>query len=221
MLGPLQDTLFGSEVMASTEQAKDAPRQRLKWSLKTAFWVFLSIGLLSTAGVLSLSHKDLWIELEMVVALVALLLFIFYFWVLYHGVNFHDDGQLGLKFSSFDVSDPWPYEGLGLIHLAEDPVSLILFLLVEFVLLMVFAFVFSFLIWLGMNGVVLAITLLTIPLFYIFRSSVRFVLRNSPACCGDFLKSVCVAAGFAVFKSCWFFAIVAGAHYLAMWYRGE
>jgi hypothetical protein len=86
---------------------------------------------------------------------------------------------------------------------------------------MVFAFVFSFLIWLGMNGVVLAITLLTMPLFYIFRSSVRFVLRNSPACCGDFLKSGCVAAGFAVFKSCWFFAIVAGAHYLVMWYRGE
>lgn len=205
----------------SNPDTKTHPQQPPQWSLKSVFRVFVSIVLISTITVLSLSHKDLWIECEIVVSIVGLLLFFFYFWVLYRGVRFNDDGQLEFKMFKFD--ECWGVaslvDGLGLMEGAHCPASFLGLLLFQFILLPIFAVVFSFLVGLGLNGVVFSITLLAMPLFYIFRSSVNFVLRNSPKCRGDALKSCCVAAGFALFKSCWFFGVVAGTHFLAPYFK--
>jgi hypothetical protein len=207
-------------MIASHNIDKNQAGQRPKWSLRAAFWVFVWIVLLSTAGVLLLSHKDLWLELEMVVSIVALALFLFYWWVLYHAVHFYDDDQLTLSFIQGDVADPgWPDGGFGLASGADDPIGCIIAILLEVVLYLLVAFVLSFLVWIGINGLLLCVTLIAMPVFFIFRSSVRFVLRNAPACHRNLLKSAGLAAGFALLKTCWFFAVIAGSHYLALWYK--
>jgi hypothetical protein len=195
-------------------------QKRPKWSLKTAFWVFVSIVLLSSVAVPLLSHKALWIELEMVVSIVALVIFFFYWWVLYHGVHFCDDEQLTVAFVEYDVTDAMgPNHSFGFASGADDPIGCILALLLEILFFFLFAFVFSFLIWLGINGLVLSIAIIATPIFYVFRSSIRFVLRVAPVCRQNFLKSAGFAGGFALLKTFWLFAVIAGSHYLALWYR--
>jgi hypothetical protein len=194
--------------------------QRPKWSLKTAFWVFVSIVLLSSVAVPLLSHRPLWVELEMVVAIVALVIFLFYWWVLYRGVHFCDDEHLTVTFVAYEATDPmWPNGGFGFASGADDPIGCIIALLLEVLFFFLFAFVFSFLIWLGINGLVLSIAIIATPIFYVFRSSIRFVLRVAPVCRQNLLKSGVFAGGFALLKTCWLFAVIAGSHYLALWYR--
>lgn len=207
-------------MIANQDTDKIPAEKRPKWSLKTVFWVFVWIVLLSAAGVLLLSHTALWLELEMVAAVVALAVFFFYCWVLYHGVHFHDDDQLMITFVQGNVVDPgWPDGGFGLASGADDPIGCIIAILLEVVLYLLFAIVLSFLFWIGLNGLLMCVALIAMPLFYIFRSSVRFVLRNAPVCHHNLLKSAVVAAGFSFLKTCWFFAVIAGAHYLALWYK--
>lgn len=192
-----------------------------KWSLKTVFWTLLSFVFVSAVLVLLLVKKDLWIEIEIITAVVAALMFLFYWWVLYHGIVFRDDEHIAFSLL--------PFEGTGDIGVgfgditasgADDPVSVVLAFFIDLFVCFILAILLSVMFWLGVNAVLAAIILISAPLFYFFRSSVSFVLRNSPRCNGDLLRSAGLSAKYTLIKTIWFFLVVAGSHYMRVWWQG-
>jgi hypothetical protein len=197
--------------------AERALPERPRWSLQVIFWAFLAVVGLSTLVVLVLSKRDLWLELEMVAGVVASTLFLFYWWVLYHGVQFSNDERLTFSSVSIDAVDPGIPFG-EITGAADDPLGLVVAFIIDVLVWIALVIVFTVLLWIGVNGVLLAILLIAMPLFYVFRASVRFVLRNAPICHGRLLKAAQVSLMFTVLKTAWIFAVIAGAHYAAAWY---
>jgi hypothetical protein len=193
-------------------------RDRPKWNLKVTFWVLMTILLLSSAGVFFLSEYDLWLQLEMIVGLVSVTIFSFYWWVLYHGVRFYGYNQLRVTFVPFEVTEIG-YEFGSISSGADDPFGLVLGLILDLIAALVLSFILSLLLWIGLNGFINVVVLIAIPLFYVFRSSVLFVLRNSRDCYQDLVKSAKMAAFYSILKTIWFFIVIAGAHYLSFWYK--
>jgi Ca2+/Na+ antiporter len=60
-------------------------KRRPRWSLRRGFW--LSLGVVAVV-VLVFAETSIWVELEMVLGILALLLFLFLFYVLHAGVVF-------------------------------------------------------------------------------------------------------------------------------------
>lgn len=189
------------------------------WSFKTLFISFLVIVGIATTIVLIISHNELWLELEMVLGIIAIVMFHFYWWVLYHGVEFTDDDHFKLSFTSYDVADPGLPTGDLVTVGADDLVSFLVLIALEIGLYLILALGLSALFWMGINGFVLAIALVTAPLFFVFRSSIKFVLRNSPRCHGHFFMSAVFSALFTILKTTLVGLAIFGAHYLALLYK--
>jgi hypothetical protein len=204
----------------SAKAARKARPIKARWSLQVAFWVFVAIVSLSAGVVLVLSKGDLWLELEMITGVVAGALFLFYWWILYHGVQFGNDERLTFASVSMEHVDPGIPFG-QITSAADDPLGLVVAFIIDVLVSLVLAVILSLLIWIGLNGVILAIVLIATPLFYVFRVSVRFVLRNAPTCHGHIGKAAQVALTFTIVKTAWVFAVIAGAHYAAEWYKGQ
>jgi hypothetical protein len=199
--------------MSHSTEKRLMQSKKPRWSLLTSFWVFLGIVVVSTVTVLLTSKRELWLELEIVAGIVAAVVFLFYWWVLYHGIDFDENERLTFSGVQFDVVDP----GLDIADLAsgaDDPISFIAGIILGLLLSVVLAIFVSLLVWLGVNGIALAVMLIATPLFAVFRTSVQFVLRNAPACHGDLVTAAQYSAMFTVIKTAWIFLVIFGAHYI-------
>jgi len=56
---------------------------RLRWSLKTQFWAAVIVAILSSACVLLISKKNIWIELEIIVSVLFLIALAYFFFLFY------------------------------------------------------------------------------------------------------------------------------------------
>ena len=187
------------------------------WSLAANFTAAVIIVAVCTIIVMVVLKKPVWVELEIAVGIVAVAMFGFFTWVLYHGVMFSPDETLTITFSRFDPNllahsgDPGVFMEFGAAGFAEGgPFGCLAGLLLGAVLCIAAAVV----VWFFSNFFFAGIAILALPLFYIFRWSVFYILRHSEECRRRLGSSVKYAAGYTFVKAGTLYVIIYGAHLL-------
>lgn len=149
-------------------------------------------------------------------------MFLFYTWILYHGVSFREDETFAIGFDRFRPDN--------IVYTTPDPAAVgeiaaamfagggliggILGLLFGIVIYIVFAAVLAALLWLCSNVFLVGVPMLSLPLFSIFKRSVFFVIRHVEKCRGRLGSSIKYATGYSLLKSITLYLIVYGAHLL-------
>jgi hypothetical protein len=197
----------------------DKGNHRERWSVLTCFWTALVIVLISAVSVTILMHKPVWVELETLAAIVGILMTCFYTYLLYHGIQFSKDETLTFRKTIGEPLD-LAQSGIDFGHFtaagaSEGPAGLLLGFMLDVVLCIVLSIVLSLLIWLGINLLVVGVIAIAIPLFYIFKRSVFFVMRHVEECHGNLLAALRYGFGYAAVKTITLCFIIFGSHELA------
>jgi|GEM_PF-2129974 len=204
-----------------TPQDIGGTKHRERWSLLTCFWTAIVIILIAATSVIVLLHKPVWVELETLALVVGILMTIFYTYVLYHGIHFSKDETLtfgkaiGNPLDLADGSMSGEFGHFTAAGASEGPAELLLGLVLDIVVFIFLTIVLSLLLWLGINLFVAGVIAISIPLFYIFKRSVFFVMRHVDECNGNVLAALRYGVAYAVVKTLTLCLIIFGSHELA------
>jgi hypothetical protein len=203
-----------------TNENSNGVKHRERWSVLTCFWTALGIVLIVAITVLLLMHKPVWVELETLAVVVGILMTFFYTNLLYNGIHFSKDETLTFGKAIGNPLDLADGMGGEFGHFtaagaSEGPAGLLLGLVLDIIVCIFLAIVLSLLLWLGINLLVDGIIAIAIPLFYIFKRSVFFVMRHVEECHGNFLMALRYGFGYSVIKTLTLCLIIFGSHELA------
>lgn len=95
------------------------------------------------------------------------------------------------------------------------PLGIIIGFLLDLLVSAVIAFVIAVILWLSFNLVVTGVVFISIPLFFLFRRSIRYIVAKGRTCHGNVGKSFLFALRATVTNTVWLYAILATAHYMA------
>jgi hypothetical protein len=195
-------------------------RPRPRWGLKTSFLAGLATAALVTGVVVLFVKDSVWARIEMILAFLALVAFLFFFVVLYRGVRF--DPQRGYVLGWVHPRTVLDYtpapDGLGCTEAgaSEGVAGFLLGLLLDIVASLVLATLIAVLLWLGVNLLVTAVAVVFLPLYYLFRRSARYLVVRGRRCRGDALRSLMWAAAYAAANLAWLYVILALARFFAI-----
>jgi Flp pilus assembly protein TadB len=201
---------------------KDRANRRPRWSLKTSFQAMLGILLVVTPLIIIIVEKSIWVKLELITAVVTVFIFGYLCLILYYGVRF--DKRERYQFPGVaEKSAEWLESGAdavpggGFIEAgaAEGLGGLLVGILLEILATLIVTVLLVLILWIGMNLIVGAIALVGIPLFFLFRRSLRYVVGRGRRCHGDLGKSLAYAFYYTIVNALWFYLILFSAHYLA------
>ena len=97
----------------------------------------------------------------------------------------------------------------------EGPLGLLAGLLLDLILSILLSIVLVIALWLFANLFLAAISIVAIPLFFLFKRSLRYVLARGRDCRGDLTKSCTRALYYTIASSLWFYALLFAAHRIA------
>ena len=195
-------------------------RRRPRWSVRTTLYASLGIVAGVTTLTLLVLHRPLWVELELVTALLSLSVYAFIAHTIFHGVRF--DKRERCEVPLFDLS----YDRLpdcsgadlgGMVNFFdgdEGCLGVLVGLAASAVLVVGMAAV----LWLGLNVLATTVTLVTLPLFFIFRRSLRRIVAAGRTCRGDMKRSLLVGARLTALHMVWFYVVIYAAHRLHAWW---
>jgi len=198
---------------------------RLRWSLKTQFWAAVIVAILSSACILLISKNNIWIELEIIVSVLFLIALAYFFFLFYYGVRLEKEERYSFTWRTFRLDDSWG-DSLGAVDTGgvftsaaaeAGPLGCIVGLLLDLVVSIFLSVIIAFLIWLGMNIVITGITILFLPLYFLFRHSLRVAVARGRTCRGDFGKSLYYACGITAMNMVWLYLIIFAGHQIARW----
>ena len=146
----------------------------------------------------------------------------FYSFALYHGVYFSDDETISLvvpvgnplDFADGSISGDL-FGAFTTAGASEGPVGLLLGFILDIIVCLFLSFVVAFLFWLGVNLLLIGVVIVVIPLYYIFKRSVLFVMRHTEECHGNLWRSLGYGLSYAVLKTALLCLIVFASHELA------
>jgi hypothetical protein len=73
--------------------------------------------------------------------------------------------------------------------------------------------------WLGLNIIVTGTMILLLPLFLLFRRSLRLAVARGRTCRGNVAKSLKYAAGATVANMAWLYLIIYAGHHVSIWLK--
>jgi hypothetical protein len=204
----------------------NAKMKRPKWSLTTQFWAAVSIAVVSSALVFLLSKKNIWTELELIVGGLSCLTFIYFFLLFYHGVRFERNEVYSISWKPFDIDKLWWLDGFidtgGLFTYAgaeagamECLIGFLLDIVISSFLIVIIAFLF----WLGINILTIGTMVLLLPLFFLFKRSLRVAVARGRACHGNLNKSLMYAIGATIVSMVWLYLIIFIGHHVSLWLK--
>jgi hypothetical protein len=189
---------------------------RPKWSARTSFAVALGIIATTAPIVLFVARKSIWEELEIVTCLVACALVVYFTAILYLGVWFdhdrkaHIEWPVGRPADFVDATSIVPGDGFFTELGSEGGCfGMLVGFLVDLVAAFVIVAVVTAAMWLGVNTIVA----LFIPLFYIHRRFLRYVVTRGRHCRGRAGRALLHGLASAALYTCWFYAIFFLAHH--------
>ncbi len=95
------------------------------------------------------------------------------------------------------------------------PFGCLVGLLLDFVVSIFLTVLIGVLLWIGLNLIEAVVTAVSLPLFLIFRRSLRYVVVQGRSCRGDAKKSLLHAALFTVMGTVWLCSVLYAAHFLS------
>jgi hypothetical protein len=206
-----------SPIEASDPTSRTPVRER--WSIRTTFiFALVSVGIVSGL-ILLLARRSIWVELELVLGTLSVLIFMFFFTLLYRGVRFDPNETFTFGWvhprrfidhaSSADTFGTFTQAGAN-----QGIGGFILGLLLDIVVSLVLVFAIVVLVWLGVNLVIAAIALIWVPLFYLFRRSVRYVVARGRTCRGHIGRAARWALAYTLINVITLYAILVVTRYL-------
>jgi hypothetical protein len=198
---------------------------RPKWSIKTHFWATVLIVAIASACVLVISRKSIWVELEIIVGILSLISFAYFFILFHYGVRFGKNETYSIELKPFSLDDSW-VNTLGLVDsggfftLAGAEAGLlgcIVGLLLDVVVSLCLILIIAFLLWLGINIITAGIMILFLPLYFLFRHSLRTVVAKGRTCRGKCGKSLRYALLVTVTNMAWLYLIIFAGHHISKW----
>jgi hypothetical protein len=194
--------------------------KRPKWSIKTNFFGSIFVVALVSSVVLLFLKKSIWVELEIISIILFFCIFIYLFYVLYHGIRFDNNEKYAFTWKRVDdVTQLSPVVDTGGALTGAGAEAGILGLIIGFLLDIIVSILLSILIaailWFGINIVLSAILILFFPLFYLFRRSIRFVVAKGRRCHKNIEKSLLFAFQATVTNTLWLYVIIACGHYIS------
>jgi hypothetical protein len=195
-------------------------RRRIRWSLKTQFAfgaILLAVVLIL---VLVLVEKTVWDRMELITGILAGLMFLYFFTVLYHGVRFDKKEKIHFRWASKDPTDFviadfgdcffGIFTEMGLEE--GGPIGLVFGLILDLLLAVIVSALLGVILWLSLNLVVATVLVLFIPLFLIFSRSLRYIVARGRHCIGDLGAACLHAVYYTVAWGGWFYAVVYLSH---------
>lgn len=164
-----------------------AGSERPQWNLITSFWAALAIILLVSVIVFFFLEKTIWVELEIIIAVLSVFMFGFLFVVLYYGVFFDRNQTFAISWKGGQIKDWFNWasgvDTRGTFSASgweAGPLGFLIGLLLDLVVSMVLVFLVALFLWLGISVVFTAIAAISVPLFFLFRRSIRFCRCERP-----------------------------------------
>ncbi|MCP4049380.1 MAG: hypothetical protein GY730_01555 [bacterium] len=199
--------------------------KRPKWNMKTSFWSSLFIGTIVSCVIFLFSHKSIWVELELIAGMLSVFIFIFLFYVLYHGIKFDSNEKYSITWKDAGLStmDGFsPGMGLGLTEAGAEagPLGIVIGFILDIVVTILLSILIVVLLWVGINIVFSSIMILFFPMYFLFRRSIKFVVSKSNVCHKDFQKSFYYAVKGTLINTIWFYMIIFAGHYISRNYVG-
>jgi hypothetical protein len=187
-----------------------AGSERPQWNLITSFWAALAIIFLVSVIVFFFLEKTIWVELEIIIAVLSVFMFAFLFVVLYYGVFFDRNQTFAISWKGGQIKD-WINWASGVDTRGTfsasgweaGPLGFLIGLLLDLVVSMVLVFLVALFLWLGIGVVFTAIAAISVPLFFLFRRSIRFVVAKGRFCRGSIGRSVLIAFKATVTNTLW------------------
>ncbi len=206
--------------MEAGDQTRRYPR-RPKWSLVSSFLGAIGILAVVVPLVFVFVHKSVWDELELMISILSFFVFAFLFTILFYGVRFVKNEKFRFnwfKSHSFDLMEYGPIDTGGAIAegLSDGgPLGCLLGLLLDLIVSILLTLLIAVLLWVGLNLMEAVITAVSLPLFLIFRRSLRYVVVQGRSCRGNVRKSLLHAALFTAMGSVWFYSILYAAYLIS------
>jgi hypothetical protein len=196
-----------------------------KWSLKTQFGGAITITVLSSTVVFLLMKKDIWNELEIIVSILSLFSFIYFFVLFYHGVRFDRNEIYSITWKPFNFNnwaDTIGYVDTGGLFSSAGadagPVGCLIGLFLDLVVSIFLIVIIVFFLWFGLNVFTTGVLILILPLYFLFKRSLRVAVVRAKACHGNIIKSLTYAFGTTVINIAWLYLIIYAGHHIFLWY---
>jgi len=189
--------------------------------MKTNFCLSLCLVAVVTLTVLLVLKKSLWTELEILLGILSLFMFIYLFLILYYGVRFDRNERYTVAWSNLgnwldatsgiDTGGSFT-EGGSEAGLLGIVLGFILDLLISICITIIIAVV----LWFSVNLLWSTVIILCMPLFFFFSRSLRYVVAKGRSCRRNAGRSFVFALRATLINTVWLYAILEGAHYIAM-----
>jgi len=165
--------------------------KRPKWSLTTQFWAAVLLAVIASACVILLSKKNIWAELEIIVGVLSLFSFIYFFFLYYYGVRFDRNETYSVTWKSFNL-ESW-IDTLGAVDtggafttagVEAGPLGCLIGIFLDLVISLFLIIIIGFLLWVGINILTTGTMVLLLPLFFLFKRSLRVAVVRGRVCHG-------------------------------------
>lgn len=196
--------------------------KRPKWSIKTNFWSIVTVAAGISLIVLFGLKKNLWIELEIIVGILSFFFFLYLSYILFHGIRFDTNEKYTITWKAIDFSTV--AEGSSYLDTGGSFSSvggeggllgLIIGFIIDILISIIISLIIAVLIWLGINLFLTSVLVLFLPIFYLFKRSLRFVVAKGRYCYKNFTKSGLYALQATFVGSIWLYCILILGHYLS------
>src|SRR3989339_425992 len=202
--------------------------KRPKWSLKSSFLTALGLIAVITPLVMLTVKKSIWVELEIVTGILTVLMFVYMSVILHQGVRFDKKERFAIDWhkgqkptisDAFDITSrlspvdlDFPFTQAGA---EEGIVGAIIGVILDVVISFLLIAIICFVVWFGANFLLEGIFIVTLPLFYFHRRSLRYLVAKGRACKGNWAKSLIHAFTSSVLYTAWFYLIVYTANHIS------
>jgi len=204
-----------------------------KWNPRTLFVAVLFSAVTAFITAILCGERPVWIDLEIAAVTAGIMLFILFFLILYYGVQIDVKQRWEVSFFKLNGRE---IDGAQLVEGLPDLVgslefigpmfesgvvgmilSVILAVIIFLFTIVGLAFLLEFLFMLSVNVAICSFAVVVLPLFFIFRGSLEFVLRHVPSCRGAVLASLGWSFVYSLMKTMVLVLMIFGAHTLREW----
>lgn len=204
-----------------------SPATKPRWSIQTHFWAALSVVLLTSSIVIFVMKRALWVELEVVVGLVSIFHLIYMYLLVLKGVRVNKNESFSIDWKPFRLENSgvehlWAVDtgGAFTTALAEaGPAGCLAGILLDIVVSIFLVVIIAFLLWLGMNVMTSGIMILSLPIFILFKHSLRVSIARGRTYQGHVGKSLAYAAWSTLLNMTWLYVVIYLGHQLHEWIK--
>jgi hypothetical protein len=201
---------------------KNPAGKKMKWSPLLTFYIFSALTLIISLLVFMLMKYSMLAELEIITGLISLLIFLFLGTALYHGVVFDKNEKITVNWTCPNLNMDNPLCGIidtgGAFTMAgaeAGPGGFIVGILVDIIVSFLLVAILAFLLWLGINAAIATFAIIMLPLFFLFKRSLRIVVAKGRGCRANLAKTLVYSFAITVLYTGWFYAILFTAHLLS------